>query len=158
MKLLYGLVIAAGLTYTGLYQLGKYLVEHPQYGSMNVSGYNYTDRPIFSFNVGDSGGHNLDANEHGGGSLVCCLNLEHGQKEVKVEWQLDFTKEQFDRLPQEQQENIPIEKREKTVPIPPNLDLMTDYVGVHFLKNGNVKLTFTVNKFPKPLPENEREE
>ncbi|MFA5985008.1 MAG: DUF3304 domain-containing protein [Methylococcaceae bacterium] len=160
MKLLYGLVIVAGLSYIGLYQLGKYLVEHPQYGSMNVIGHNYTDRPIFSFTIGDTGGGNVEVTDSKGwgGGMTCCLNLERGQKDVKVEWEPSFTKAQFDKLPPEQQENIPIEKREKTVSIPENLDLMTSYVGVHFLKNGNVKLNFTTNSTPDPLPENEREE
>ncbi|MFA5985007.1 MAG: DUF3304 domain-containing protein [Methylococcaceae bacterium] len=162
MKLLYGLVIVAGLSYIGLYQLGKYLVEHPQYASMSVSAFNYTDRPIYNFSIGDSGGFNMSAHSTGGGGLVCCLNLERGQKEVKVEWEVSHSLAQTLAVNPNFKlgygKPLPRDHWEKTIAIPENLDLMTDYVGVHFLKNGNVKLTFTANKFPDPLPENEREE
>jgi hypothetical protein len=142
---------AALVTFIGLYVWGLYLIRTAPLGGYNVVGFDYTDHPIFTFNIGKAWGGNTFAYRHGGGGgTTCCLTLDRHATSVTVTWQLDFTAEQVRKLPIEQQKHLPVIRYEKIVPLPVITNPSAGYIGVHFFPNQEVKLTFSEH-IPRPI-------
>jgi hypothetical protein len=68
--------------------------QNDEYISLDLIGYNYTDRHISSYRVDSQGGGNirLSSPTSGGGGIVCCVRLATGESDpiiVRVRWQVD---------------------------------------------------------------------
>lgn len=107
--------------------------------SVTLVGYNYTERPIFSFSVDGVGGGNAFAGyKNGGGGWVCCTTVVVGKK-VKIDWEYSYTKEQYDAGVREEQHSTSL-----TVPQPESTE--AGYLEVHFYPDNHVELALV--KFP----------
>jgi hypothetical protein len=67
--------------------------ENNAYVTLDLIGYNYTDRHISDYNVDNQGGGNvrLSSPTSGGGGIVCCVRLAMGGADpiiVRVRWQV----------------------------------------------------------------------
>ena len=138
---------AALVTFVGFYVWGLYLIRTAPLGGYNIVGFNYTDHPIYTFNVGNGWGGNIFA-YGGGGSITCCVTLDRHAKTVKVTWTRSYTGEQFDKLSPYQQKHLP--KFEKIVPLPVITNPSSGYIGAHFLPDGDVLLTYS-EKLPNRI-------
>ena len=68
--------------------------ENKEYATLDLMGYNYTDRHIRSYDVEDQGGGDvrLSSLTSSGGGVVCCVRLATGKSGpmiVRVRWQVD---------------------------------------------------------------------
>ena len=107
--------------------------------SVTLVGYNYTERPIYSFSVDGVGGGNAFAGfRSGGGGFVCCADITVG-KPVEIKWLYDTTEKQY--LAGLREEN-----RRTTVIVPPPTVPEAEYLEVHFFPDHHVELYLV--KFP----------
>ena len=119
--------------------------------SVTVTGYNYTERPIYSFSVDGVGGGNAFAGfRSGGGGFVCCADITVGQP-VEIKWLYDTTEKQY--LAGLREEN-----RSTTVIVPPPTVPEAEYLEVHFYPDHHVELALV--KFPgdRRIPYEEKDE
>jgi len=68
--------------------------KNNEYITLDLIGYNYTDRHISDYDVDGQGGGNvrLSSPTSGGGGIVCCVRLAMGKPGpiiVRVRWQVD---------------------------------------------------------------------
>ena len=107
--------------------------------SVTVIGYNYTERPIYTFSVNGVGASNLFAKQkYGGGKDSCCIDITVGQP-VEIKWLYDTTEKQY-------LAGLREEKRSTTVIVPPPTVPEADYLEVHFFPDHHVELYLV--KFP----------
>jgi hypothetical protein len=109
-------------------------------------GYNYTDRPIYTFSVNGGAGSNIFINR-GGGSASCCTLITVGQP-VLVEWKLSATEKQY-------LAGIRMNERSTHVvaPPPPAEHPQARYLEVHFYQDGHVELALVDFPGPRRLPD-----
>ena len=119
--------------------------------SVTVIGYNYTERPIYTFSVNGVGASNLFAKQkYGGGKDSCCIDITVGQP-VEIKWLYDTTEKQY--LAGLREEN-----RSTTVIVPPPTVPEAEYLEVHFYPDHHVELALV--KFPgdRRIPYEEKNE
>lgn len=104
---------------------------------MTLVGYNYTERPIFTFSVNGSGGGNIFVNG-GGASFSCCGDVTVGQP-TEIKWTYSRTKKQYEA-------GVQIEHHTATVTVPPPEVPEAGYLEVHFYSDHHVELALV--KFP----------
>ena len=105
-------------------------------GGYNLLGLNYRETAIPSYWVNGVWGANIfPGRSEGGGGSTCCLMLSRDAKTVTVEWQVARTRAEIDA-------EKPIEIRPREVTLPFITDPKRGYLGVHFLPNDNIKITF----------------
>ena len=101
--------------------------------SVTVIGYNYTERPIYTFSVNGVGASNLFAKQkYGGGKDSCCTDITVGQP-VEIKWVYSATEKQY--LAGLRKENY-----STTVTVPPPTMPEADYLEVHFYPDHHVEL------------------
>ena len=107
--------------------------------SVTVTGYNYTERPIYTFSVNGSGGSNLFAKERGGGGgFSCCTTVTVGQP-AEINWIYSATERQYNA-------GVRKESRSTTVIVPSPQVPEAKYLEVHFYPDDHVELALV--KFP----------
>ena len=107
--------------------------------SVTVIGYNYTERPIYTFSVNGVGASNLFAKQkYGGGKDSCCIDITVGQP-VEIKWLYDTTEKQY-------LAGLGEENRSTTVIVPPPTVPEAEYLEVHFFPDHHVELYLV--KFP----------
>ena len=105
-------------------------------GGYNLLGLNYRETAIPSYWVNGVWGGNLFAGSpNGGGGSTCCLTLDRSSKTARVEWQVGRSREEIDT-------GKPIEFRFKEVQLPNITNPKNGYLGVHFLPQDEIKITF----------------
>ena len=120
-----------------LFLLGSCSAEDTR--AVTVTGYNYTERPIYTFSVNGAGGSNLFAKEkHGGGAFSCCTEITIGKPAV-IKWMYSYTKKQYEAGLRE-------ENHTSTVTVPPSEVPDADFLEVHFYPDHHVELALV--KFP----------
>ena len=130
-------ILSALACLLGLLLLGACNSEDTR--SFTLVGYNYTERPIYSFSVDGVGGGNAFAGfRSGGGGFVCCADITVG-KPVVIKWLYDTTEKQY--LAGLREEN-----RRTTVIVPPPTVPEAEYLEVHFFPDHHVELYLV--KFP----------
>ena len=105
--------------------------------SVTVIGYNYTERPIYTFSVNGVGGSNIFVGG-GGAKMSCCTEITVGQP-VEIKWLYDTTEKQY-------LAGLREEKRSTTVIVPPPTVPEAEYLEVHFYPDHHVELYLV--KFP----------
>ena len=119
--------------------------------SVTLVGYNYTERPIYTFSVNGVGASNLFAKQkHGGGGRSCCIDITVGQP-VEIKWLYDTTEKQY-------LAGLGEENRSTTVIVPPPTVPEAEYLEVHFYPDHHVELALV--KFPgdRRIPYEEKDE
>lgn len=109
------------------------------YGVCTV-GYNYREKPIYSFSVAtpegscgnNVGGKNPDEIYSGGGGVACGCSIRPGET-ATVKWSMEQTRDEFDH-------DAPIENHQSQVIIPPPESHKARYLQVHFLADNKVVL------------------
>ena len=130
-------ILSALACLLGLLLLGACNSEDTR--SFTLVGYNYTERPIYSFSVDGVGGGNAFAGfRSGGGGFVCCADITVG-KPVEIKWLYDTTEKQY-------LAGLREEKRSTTVIVPPPTVPEAEYLEVHFFPDHHVELYLV--KFP----------
>ena len=99
--------------------------------SVTLVGYNYTERPIYTFSVNGGGGSNIFVGG-GGAKMSCCTEITVGQP-VEIKWLYDTTEKQY--LAGLREEN-----RRTTVIVPPPTVPEAEYLEVHFYPDHHVEL------------------
>ena len=117
--------------------------------SVTLVGYNYTERPIYTFSVNGGGGSNIFVGG-GGAKMSCCTEITVGQP-VEIKWLYDTTEKQY--LAGLREEN-----RSTTVIVPPPTVPEAEYLEVHFYPDHHVELALV--KFPgdRRIPYEEKDE
>ena len=117
--------------------------------SVTLVGYNYTERPIYTFSVNGGGGSNIFVGG-GGASFSCCTDITVGQP-VEIKWLYDTTEKQY-------LAGLREEKRSTTVIVPPPTVPEAEYLEVHFYPDHHVELALV--KFPgdRRIPYEEKDE
>ena len=117
--------------------------------SVTLVGYNYTERPIYTFSVNGVGGSNIFVGG-GGASFSCCTDITVGQP-VEIKWLYDTTEKQY-------LAGLREEKRSTTVIVPPPTVPEAEYLEVHFYPDHHVELALV--KFPgdRRIPYEEKDE
>ena len=105
--------------------------------SVTLVGYNYTERPIYTFSVNGGGGSNIFVGG-GGAKMSCCTEITVGQP-VEIKWLYDTTEKQY-------LAGLREEKRSTTVIVPPPTVPEAEYLEVHFFPDHHVELYLV--KFP----------
>ena len=105
--------------------------------SVTLVGYNYTERPIYTFSVNGGGGSNIFVGG-GGAKMSCCTEITVGQP-VEIKWMYSYTKKQYD-------EGLREEDYSNTVIVPPPTVPEAEYLEVHFYPDHRVELALV--KFP----------
>jgi Protein of unknown function (DUF3304) len=130
-------IIALFAWVMGLFLLSSCSAEDTR--SVTVVGYNYTERPIYTFSVNGAGGSNLFAKEkHGGGAFSCCTEITVGKPAV-IKWVYDTTEKQYEAGLRE-------ENHSTTITVPPPTVSEASYLEVHFYPDHHVELALV--KFP----------
>ena len=117
--------------------------------SFTLVGYNYTERPIYTFSVNGGGGSNIFVGG-GGAKMSCCTEITVGQP-VEIKWLYDTTEKQY-------LAGLREEKRSTTVIVPPPTVPEAEYLEVHFYPDHRVELALV--KFPgdRRIPYEEKDE
>ena len=117
--------------------------------SVTLVGYNYTERPIYTFSVNGGGGSNIFVGG-GGAKMSCCTEITVGQP-VEMKWLYDTTEKQY-------LAGLREEKRSTTVIVPPPTVPEAEYLEVHFYPDHRVELALV--KFPgdRRIPYEEKDE
>ena len=117
--------------------------------SVTLVGYNYTERPIYTFSVNGVGGSNIFVGG-GGAKMSCCTEITVGQP-VEIKWLYDTTEKQY-------LAGLREEKRSTTVIVPPPTVPEAEYLEVHFYPDHHVELALV--KFPgdRRIPYEEKDE
>ncbi len=117
--------------------------------SVTLVGYNYTERPIYTFSVNGGGGSNIFVGG-GGAKMSCCTEITVGQP-VEIKWLYDTTEKQY-------LAGLREEKRSTTVIVPPPTVPEAEYLEVHFYPDHRVELALV--KFPgdRRIPYEEKDE
>ena len=105
--------------------------------NLGLVGYNYTERPIYTFSVNGGGGSNIFVGG-GGAKMSCCTEITVGQP-VEIKWLYDTTEKQY-------LAGLREEKRSTTVIVPPPTVPEAEYLEVHFYPDHHVELALV--KFP----------
>jgi hypothetical protein len=111
--------------------------------SVTLVGYNYTDRPIFTFSVNGAGGGNIFING-GGASFVCCADIVVG-KEALVKWEYSYTKSQY-------MKGVRSEYFSSAVITPRPESASSEYLEVHFYPDNHVELNYVDFPGKRRLP------
>ena len=128
-------ILSALACLLGLLLLGACNSEDTR--SFTLVGYNYTERPIYTFSVNGGGGSNIFVGG-GGAKMSCCTEITVGQP-VEIKWLYDTTEKQY--LAGLREEN-----RRTTVIVPPPTVPEAEYLEVHFFPDHHVELYLV--KFP----------
>ena len=124
-------ILSALACLLGLLLLGACNSEDTR--SVTVIGYNYTERPIYTFSVNGVGASNLFAKQkYGGGKDSCCTDITVGQP-VEIKWVYSATEKQY--LAGLRKENY-----STTVTVPPPTMPEAEYLEVHFYPDHHVEL------------------
>ena len=117
--------------------------------SVTLVGYNYTERPIYTFSVNGGGGSNIFVGG-GGAKMSCCTDITVGQP-VEIKWVYSATEKQY--LAGLRKENY-----STTVIVPPPTVPEAEYLEVHFYPDHHVELALV--KFPgdRRIPYEEKDE
>ena len=117
--------------------------------SVTLVGYNYTERPIYTFSVNGGGGSNIFVGG-GGAKMSCCTEITVGQP-VEIKWVYSATEKQY--LAGLRKENY-----STTVIVPPPTVPEAEYLEVHFYPDHRVELALV--KFPgdRRIPYEEKDE
>ena len=99
--------------------------------SVTLVGYNYTERPIYTFSVNGGGGSNIFVGG-GGAKMSCCTEITVGQP-VEIKWVYSATEKQY--LAGLRKENY-----STTVIVPPPTVPEAEYLEVHFYPDHHVEL------------------
>ena len=99
--------------------------------SVTLVGYNYTERPIYTFSVNGGGGSNIFVGG-GGAKMSCCTDITVGQP-VEIKWVYSATEKQY--LAGLRKENY-----STTVIVPPPTVPEAEYLEVHFYPDHHVEL------------------
>ena len=99
--------------------------------SFTLVGYNYTERPIYTFSVNGGGGSNIFVGG-GGAKMSCCTDITVGQP-VEIKWVYSATEKQY--LAGLRKENY-----STTVIVPPPTVPEAEYLEVHFYPDHHVEL------------------
>jgi Protein of unknown function (DUF3304) len=131
----------------GLFLLSSCSAEDTR--SVTVTGYNYTERPIYTFSVNGAGGSNIFVGG-GGAKMSCCTEITVGKPAV-IKWVYDTTEKQY--LAGLREEN-----HSTTVTVPPPTVPEASYLEVHFYPDHHVELALV--KFPgdRRIPYDEKDE
>ena len=113
---------------------------------VSVTGYNYTQRPIYTFTVNGGSGSNIFING-GGGSFSCCTLVTVGQL-AEVDWMYSYTEKQYEAGLREESFKTTV-----TVPPPPPEHPQARYLEVHFYPDGHVELALVKFPGPRRLPD-----
>ena len=105
--------------------------------SVTVTGYNYTERPIYTFSVNGVGISNLFT-DSGGAKFSCCTTVTVGQPAV-INWTYSATERQYNA-------GVRKESRSTTVIVPSPQVPEARYLEVHFYPDHHVELALV--KFP----------
>jgi hypothetical protein len=94
MRLLAALLLIDSIFFMSLAGAGQIEKKSDEYMSLDLIGYNYTDRHISNYNVDAQGGGNirLSSPTSGGSGIVCCVRLATWESDpivVRVRWQVD---------------------------------------------------------------------
>ena len=140
-------ILSALACLLGLLLLGACNSEDTR--SFTLVGYNYTERPIYTFSVNGGGGSNIFVGG-GGASFSCCTDITVGQP-VEIKWLYDTTEKQY-------LAGLREEKRSTTVIVPPPTVPEAEYLEVHFYPDHHVELALV--KFPgdRRIPYEEKDE
>lgn len=113
--------------------------------SVDIVGFNYTDRVIDSFSVNEQGGGNvfLSTITSGGGKSVCCIRLPdavRGLSKIRVRWQVDgciyLTKS---RISEEIFKNIFPYYKQAEIELNRPQESKLQHLEIHFYPDGSVK-------------------
>lgn len=116
-------------------------------GPYSVIGYNYTDRNIASFVVNDFGAGPSEAHQAGGGGgIACCFDIPKHAKTLHIKVELGLTKEQYDK-------DLPNEKFETDVPVPPLPNKHDGFIEFHFLPHQRVEAAWVSFPAVPHIPE-----
>ena len=99
--------------------------------SVTLSGYNYTDRPIYYYSVNDVMGSNLFIDSDGA-KMSCCAKVTVGKPAV-IEWMYSYSKKQYEAGMRE-------EEHSTTAIVPTPQTPEAHYLEVHFYPDGHVEL------------------
>ena len=140
-------ILSALACLLGLLLLGACNSEDTR--SVTLVGYNYTERPIYTFSVNGVGGSNIFVGG-GGASFSCCTEITVGQP-VEIKWVYSATEKQY--LAGLRKENY-----STTVIVPPPTVPEAEYLEVHFYPDHHVELALV--KFPgdRRIPYEEKDE
>jgi len=105
--------------------------------TVTLVGYNYTERPIFTFSVNGAGGGNIFVNG-GGASFSCCGEITVG-KPTEIKWTYSSTAKQYEA-------GLRKESHVTTVTVPEPSVPEAEYLEVHFYPDHHVELALV--KFP----------
>ena len=126
-------LLAMLLLTSGVFAAAPCLPYEGAYGPYHMIGYNYTDRHIFSFSVNDTGGGSSDAHESGGGGgITCCLNIPKAAKTLHIKIVYELTKDQYEK-------QLPNDRFETDIPVPPLPNKHDGYLEVHFLPKQKIE-------------------
>jgi hypothetical protein len=115
-----------------LFTVGR-ACSQEKYGPYHVTGYNYTDRNIASFNVDDFGaGYSRAHKIGGGGGITCCLDIPKHAKTLHIKVVLDLTQEQDEK-------NLPPETYETDILVPELPNKHDGYIEFHFLPERKIE-------------------
>jgi len=134
-----GGVAAVGVVVVATALFAKEEIAPSVYGVCTV-GYNYREKPIYSFGVvtpegacgNNVGGKRSDEVYSGGGGVACGCSVRPGET-ATVKWE-------FDEPYNDVQRGIPTEKHEINVAIPQPESRTARYLQVHFLADNRVVL------------------
>lgn len=107
--------------------------------NLTLSGYNYTDTEIGSFEVNGQGGGNIAVSSptSGGGGSVCCVTVYSPMAKpqaVTIKWSRDGDT-----------------WCEQSVEVKPPLPSKPEYLEVHFYRDGHIELAVTEQASPPRL-------
>jgi hypothetical protein len=117
--------------------------------TLDIVGFNYTDRVIDSFSVNGQGGGNifLSTRTSGGGKSACCvrlLNAHKGVSKIHVRWQVDgcvyLTKS---RISGETFKNIFPYYKEVDIDVVQPKKYVPQHLEIHFYPDGSVRSELT---------------
>lgn len=120
-----------------------------EYVTLDLIGYNYTDRHIGNYDVdGQSGGDvRLSSPTSGGGGIVCCVRLAMGKSGpiiVRVRWQVDgctyLMRSAFTGATQRMSHYF---FKEEYVEVPRPKGIKPSHLETHFYPNGSVVVRLT---------------
>jgi Protein of unknown function (DUF3304) len=116
--------------------------------AIGIVGYNYTDRPIYSFSVNGNGGGNiyLSSLTSGGGGTVCCMSVRRNTPlpiTMEVEWTWDRVEDENGKVLRAEEKRAV--KAQLKGPIPEN----PTQFEVHIYPDGHAEVAVS-DKYSPP--------